>query len=119
MKLVIDVSSRAQATKMLDHIWAEFPTAKARLDNGAVRKKNGSELQWDLILDEVPIGRTVHVIHIIRKLTHCSLKEAKDACDGAPMVLMQNLDQSQYELVAAQLRDTGATIARTESKETE
>ena len=66
--------------------------------------------------DEFDVERTaagaskVKVIKAVREITGLGLKEAKDAVDGAPKVIKEQLDKASAEDAKAKLEAEGAKV---------
>ena len=52
----------------------------------------------------------VKVIKVVREITGLGLKEAKDAVDGAPKVIKEQLDKASAEDAKAKLEAEGAKV---------
>ena len=63
----------------------------------------------DVELTEVGAEK-VKVIKVVRKITGLGLKEAKDAVDGAPKVIKEQLDKASAEDAKAKLEAEGAKV---------
>jgi large subunit ribosomal protein L7/L12 len=50
------------------------------------------------------------VIRVVRQYTALGLKEAKDAVDGAPRVILSGIDREQAEKIRKDLEEQGATV---------
>ena len=63
--------------------------------------------EFDVELTE---GAGVPVIKVVREITGLGLKEAKDAVDGAPKVIKEQLDKASAEDAKAKLEAEGAKV---------
>jgi large subunit ribosomal protein L7/L12 len=54
--------------------------------------------------------RKIQVIRVVRQYTALGLKEAKDAVDGAPRVILSGIDREQAEKIRKDLEGQGATV---------
>lgn len=72
---------------------------------GAAEEKDS----FDVELTEVGPNK-VKVIKVVREITGLGLKEAKDAVDGAPKVIKEQLDKASAEDAKAKLEAEGAKV---------
>jgi large subunit ribosomal protein L7/L12 len=54
--------------------------------------------------------KKIQVIRVVRQYTSLGLKEAKDAVDGAPRVILSGIDREQAEKIRKDLEDQGAAV---------
>jgi large subunit ribosomal protein L7/L12 len=54
--------------------------------------------------------KKINVIKVVRELTNLGLKEAKELVDGAPKVVLENVEKPAAEAAKAKLEEVGATI---------
>ena len=54
--------------------------------------------------------KKIAVIKVVRKLTGLGLKEAKDAVEGAPKIILEGLKKEDAEAAKAELEAEGATV---------
>jgi large subunit ribosomal protein L7/L12 len=54
--------------------------------------------------------KKIQVIRVVRQYTSLGLKEAKDAVDGVPKVILSNVDREQAEKIRKDLEEQGATV---------
>ena len=52
----------------------------------------------------------IAVIKVVRSLTNLGLKEAKEAVEGAPTVLLEGAKKEDAEAAKTQLEEAGATV---------
>lgn len=64
---------------------------------------------FDVELTEIGPNK-VKVIKVVREITGLGLKEAKDAVDGAPKVIKEQLDKASAEDAKAKLEAEGAKV---------
>ena len=78
---------------------------------GVVVAAAGAEekTEFDVELTEVGPNK-VKVIKVVREITGLGLKEAKDAVDGAPKVIKEQLDKASAEDAKAKLEAEGAKV---------
>ena len=65
--------------------------------------------EFDVELTEAG-DQKVKVIKVVREITGLGLKEAKDAVDGAPKVIKEQLDKASAEDAKAKLEAEGAKV---------
>ena len=80
--------------------------AAAGADGAAAAEEKDS---FDVELTEVGPNK-VKVIKVVREITGLGLKEAKDAVDGAPKVIKEQLDKASAEDAKAKLEAEGAKV---------
>ena len=79
--------------------------AAAGADGAAAEEKT----EFDVELTEVGPNK-VKVIKVVREITGLGLKEAKDAVDGAPKVIKEQLDKASAEEMKTKLEAEGAKV---------
>ena len=65
--------------------------------------------EFDVELTEVGAEK-IKVIKVVREVTGLGLKEAKEAVDGAPKVLKEQVSKEEAEAIKAKLEEVGAKI---------
>lgn len=65
--------------------------------------------EFDVELTEVG-SEKIKVIKVVREVTGLGLKEAKEAVDGAPKVLKEQVSKEEAEAVKAKLEEVGAKV---------
>ncbi|MDD4843722.1 MAG: 50S ribosomal protein L7/L12 [Anaerotignum sp.] len=65
--------------------------------------------EFDVELTEVG-SEKIKVIKVVREVTGLGLKEAKEAVDGAPKVLKEQISKDEAEAVKAKLEEVGAKV---------
>ena len=65
--------------------------------------------EFDVELTEVG-SEKIKVIKVVREVTGLGLKEAKEAVDGAPKVLKEQVSKEEAEAIKANLEEVGAKI---------
>ena len=76
---------------------------------GVVVAAAEEKTEFDVELTEVGPNK-VKVIKVVREITGLGLKEAKDAVDGAPKVIKEQLDKASAEDAKAKLEAEGAKV---------
>ena len=54
--------------------------------------------------------KKINVIKVVRELTNLGLKEAKELVDGAPKVVLENVEKTVAESAKAKLEEVGASV---------
>ena len=54
--------------------------------------------------------KKINVIKVVRELTNLGLKEAKELVDGAPKVVLENVEKPVAEAAKAKLEEVGASV---------
>ena len=70
-----------------------------------VEEKTSFDVELSAIGD-----KKIAVIKVVRKLTGLGLKEAKEAVEGAPTVLLEGAKKEDAEAAKKQLEEAGATV---------
>jgi large subunit ribosomal protein L7/L12 len=65
--------------------------------------------EFDVELTEVG-SEKIKVIKVVREVTGLGLKEAKEAVDGAPKVLKEQIGKDEAEAIKAKLEEVGAKV---------
>lgn len=65
--------------------------------------------EFDVELTEVG-SEKIKVIKVVREVTGLGLKEAKEAVDGAPKVVKEQVSKEEAEAVKAKLEEVGAKV---------
>ena len=65
--------------------------------------------EWDVELTEIGPSK-VGVIKVVRAATSLGLKEAKEAVESAPKVLIEGAKKEDAEAAKAKLEEAGATV---------
>lgn len=65
--------------------------------------------EFDVELTEVGAEK-IKVIKVVREVTGLGLKEAKEAVDGAPKVLKEQVSKEEAEAIKAKLEEVGAKV---------
>ena len=76
---------------------------------GAGAAAADEKTEFDVELTEAGANK-VKVIKVVREITGLGLKEAKDAVDGAPKVIKEQLDKASAEDAKAKLEAEGAKV---------
>ncbi len=65
--------------------------------------------EFDVELTEVGAEK-IKVIKVVREVTGLGLKEAKEAVDGAPKVLKEQVSKEEADGIKAKLEEVGAKV---------
>lgn len=65
--------------------------------------------EFDVELTEVG-SEKIKVIKVVREVTGLGLKEAKEAVDGAPKVLKEQISKEEADAIKAKLEEVGAKV---------
>ncbi|KXL51947.1 50S ribosomal protein L7/L12 [Anaerotignum neopropionicum] len=65
--------------------------------------------EFDVELTEVGAEK-IKVIKVVREVTGLGLKEAKEAVDGAPKVLKEQVSKEEADSIKAKLEEVGAKV---------
>lgn len=85
---------------------APVMVAGGAADGGAAAAE---QTEFDVILAGAG-SQKIKVIKVVREITGLGLKEAKDAVDGAPKVIKEQLDKASAEDAKAKLEAEGAKV---------
>jgi len=77
----------------------------------AVAEKPAEKTEFTVQLDGFDAAKKITVIKVVRELTGLGLKEAKDAVEGAPKAIKENITKEEAEKVKKQLEDAGAKVS--------
>ena len=83
----------------------EFGVSAAAAEGAGAAEKD----EFDVELTSAGASK-VKVIKAVREITGLGLKEAKDAVDGAPKVIKEQLDKASAEDAKAKLEAEGAKV---------
>ena len=79
--------------------------APAAGGEAAVEEKSNFDVELTAFGDN-----KIAVIKVVRSLTNLGLKEAKEAVEGAPTVLLEGAKKEDAEAAKTQLEEAGATV---------
>ena len=88
---------------------APVAVAAAPGGGGAAVEEPEEKDEFDVIL-EAAGDKKIQVIKEVRTLTSLGLKEAKDLVDGAPKLVLENVNKDAAEKAKAALEGAGATV---------
>ncbi len=67
--------------------------------------------EFTVQLDGFDAAKKITVIKVVREITGLGLKEAKDAVEGAPKAIKENISKEDAEKFKKQLEDAGAKVS--------
>src|ERR1700693_5008949 len=73
----------------------------------AAPEKPAEKTEFTVQLDSFGADK-IKVIKVVREITGLGLKEAKDAVEGAPKAIKENISKEEAEKIKKQLEDVGA-----------
>ena len=76
-------------------------------DEGGQAKAEQTE--FNVVLKDIG-GTKIQVIKAVKEITGLGLKEAKEKVEGAPTAILEAVDKSKADEVAAKLKEAGATV---------
>ena len=91
---------------------AAAPVAVAAAGGGAGASEAEAPEEQDEfdVIHEAAGDKKIQVIKEVRTLTSLGLKEAKDLVDGAPKLVLENVNKEAAEKAKAALEGAGATV---------
>ena len=101
----VDLNCALASIVIMEEMISKGEVAAAGADGAAAEEKT----EFDVELTEVGPNK-VKVIKVVREITGLGLKEAKDAVDGAPKVIKEQLDKASAEDAKAKLEAEGAKV---------
>jgi len=75
-----------------------------------VAEKPAEKTEFTVQLDSFGSDK-IKVIKVVREITGLGLKEAKDAVEGAPKAIKENVSKEEAEKFKKQLEDVGAKVS--------
>jgi large subunit ribosomal protein L7/L12 len=88
---------------------AAAPVAVAAAGPAAAAEEVEEKTNFDVELTAFGSNK-IAVIKVVRSLTSLGLKEAKEAVEGAPKVLIEGAKKEDAEAAKKQLEEAGATV---------
>lgn len=104
---LMEVNDLVKALEEEFGVSAAAPVMVAGAAGGEAAAEEKSE--FDVILAGAG-AQKIKVIKVVREITGLGLKEAKDAVDGAPKVIKEQLDKASAEDAKAKLEAEGAKV---------
>ncbi len=81
----------------------------AVVTGGPAAAAEEEKTEFDVELTEVG-SEKIKVIKVVREVTGLGLKEAKEAVDGAPKVLKEQVAKEEADSIKAKLEEVGAKV---------
>ena len=88
---------------------AAAPVAVAAAGPAAAEEEVEEKTNFDVELTSFGSNK-ISVIKVVRSLTSLGLKEAKEAVEGAPKVLLEGAKKDDADKAKADLEEAGATV---------
>ena len=66
--------------------------------------------EFDVLINEVPSGKRITVIKVLRTLASYGLKEAKDLIESVPKVVLEAVNKDKAEEAKKLLEEAGASV---------
>jgi len=79
--------------------------------NTLIAEEIDEQIEFDLILEEVPAPKKIAILKIVRSLTGLGLKEAKDLVESAPKILKESISKEDANEMKSKLEDAGAKVS--------
>ena len=102
----------SELVKMIEEefgVSAAAPAAVAVAAPGAAAVEEEEKTEFDVVLEGFGDNK-IAVIKVVRALTSLGLKEAKEAVESAPKVLLEGAKKEDAEAAKAKLEEAGATV---------
>nr|ARW68385.1 ribosomal protein L12 [Chondria sp. (in: red algae)] len=77
---------------------------------GAVNEKQEEQIEFDVILEEVPAPKKITILKVVRSLTSLGLKEAKELVESAPKAIKESISKDDAEEIKSKLEEVGAKV---------
>nr|QCI06220.1 ribosomal protein L12 [Dicranema revolutum] len=69
------------------------------------------QIEFDVLLEEVPAPKKIAILKVVRSLTGLGLKEAKNLVEAAPKLLKEATSKEDAEEMKIKLEEAGAKIS--------
>lgn len=80
-------------------------------DNSKDREMPLGQIEFDVVLEEVPTEKKIAILKVVRALTGLALKEAKDFVESAPKVVKEAIAIEVAQDIKLQLELAGAKVS--------
>jgi large subunit ribosomal protein L7/L12 len=77
----------------------------------AAAEKPAEKTEFTVVLEAFAADKKIQVIKVVREITNLGLKEAKEAVEGAPKPIKENVSKEEAEKIKKQLEDVGAKVS--------
>ena len=85
---------------------AVIASSGPKVEEAAVEEKT----EFDVLINEVPSGKRITVIKVLRTLASYGLKEAKDLIESVPKVVLEAVNKDKAEEAKKLLEEAGASV---------
>jgi len=106
---VLELSELVKELEELFGVSAAAPVAMAMGPAAAAAAPVEEKTEFNVILTAAG-EKKINVMKVVRALTNLGIKESKDLVDGAPKVVLENVEKPVAEAAKAQLEEAGATV---------
>ena len=106
---LLEASELVHAIEDTFGVSAAAPVAVAAAGPAAAAEEEEEKTNFDVELTAFGSNK-IAVIKVVRSLTSLGLKEAKEAVESAPKVLIEGANKEAAEDAKKQLEDAGATV---------
>ncbi|MBQ9317824.1 MAG: 50S ribosomal protein L7/L12 [Atopobiaceae bacterium] len=106
---LLEASELVKAIEETFGVSAAAPVAVAAAGPAAPAEEEEEKTNFDVELTAFGSNK-IAVIKVVRALTSLGLKEAKEAVETAPKVLVEGAKKEDAEAAKAQLEEAGATV---------
>jgi len=101
----------SELVKELEEIFGVSAAAPVAVAVGAASAAPVVEEKTEFNLVLAAAGeKKINVIKVVRELTNLGLKEAKELVDGAPKVVLENVEKPVAEAAKLKLEEVGASV---------
>ena len=69
------------------------------------------QLEFDVILEEVPVSKKIAVLKVVRSITGLGLKDAKTLVESTPKVVKEAVTKEDANEISNKLKEAGATVS--------
>lgn len=77
---------------------------------GSITNEQEEQIEFDVVLEEVPAAKKIAILKVVRSLTSLGLKEAKELVESAPKVVKEATSKEDAEECKSKLEEAGATV---------
>ena len=106
---LLEASELVHAIEDTFGVSAAAPVAVAAAGPAAAAEEEEEKTNFDVELTAFGSNK-IAVIKVVRSLTSLGLKEAKEAVESAPKVLIEGAKKEDAEAAKAKLEEAGATV---------
>jgi len=106
---VLELSEMVKELEELFGVTAAAPVAVAAGPAAAAAAPVEEKTEFNVVLTAAG-EKKINVMKVVRTLTNLGIKEAKDLVDGAPKVVLENVEKPVADAAKAQLEEAGASV---------